>query len=464
MSANGNVIAIGAAFNGDGGINSGHVRIYENIEGNWMKIGDDINGQAEGDQSGASVSLSADGNIVAIGAPLNDDNGSDSGQVRIYENASGNWIQLGGDINGEAIGDQFGFSVSLSSNGSFVAIGAPVNDGNGVSSGHVRIYKINQTTSPINWEQLGQDIDSEDQFNFSGRSVNLNADGNIVAIGAPLNNDSGSNTGHVRVYKLNETVNPVIWEQLGQDIDGEAEEDFSGWSISLSSDGSIIAIGSRSNDGNGDSSGHVRIYKINQTIVPMIWEQLGQDIDGEAAEDESGISVSLSADGNFLAIGAPRNSDNGSDSGQVRIYTNISDNWTQFGEDINGESSNDQFGTSVSLSSNGNALAIGAPSNDNNDINAGQVRVYDLNQITLSSNNLKLGNDFRLYPNPANSEFTINTSNTIQIKVVNIYNNLGQLVLSSLNKTINALQLSSGLYIVEIETSIGRVSKKIIVE
>src|SRR5690554_7207460 len=55
------------------------------------KISIDINGEAPGDLSGYSVSLSSDGNIVAIGAPYNTGNGIHSGHVRIYENASGTW-------------------------------------------------------------------------------------------------------------------------------------------------------------------------------------------------------------------------------------------------------------------------------------------------------------------------------------------------------------------------------------
>jgi hypothetical protein len=48
--------------------------------------------------------------------------------------------------------------------------------------------------------------------------------------------------------------------QLGQDIDGEAAGDWSGYSVSLSADGNTVAIGSHSNDDNGDLSGHVRVF------------------------------------------------------------------------------------------------------------------------------------------------------------------------------------------------------------
>ena len=64
----------------------------------------------------------------------------------------------------------------------------------------------------------------------------------------------------------------------------EAAGDWSGRSVKLSSDGSIVAIDSRNNDGNGSNSGSVRVYQYNGSI----WTQLGQDIDGEAAGDYSG--------------------------------------------------------------------------------------------------------------------------------------------------------------------------------
>jgi hypothetical protein len=47
------------------------------------------------------------------------------------------------------------------------------------------------------------------------------------------------------------TVTFYSQTQIGSDIDGEGFNDYSGWSISLSSDGSIVAIGAPYNDGNG---------------------------------------------------------------------------------------------------------------------------------------------------------------------------------------------------------------------
>ena len=71
------------------------------------------------------------------------------------------------------------------------------------------------------------------------------------------------------------------WTQVGQDMDGEAAEDYSG-SVSLSADATTVAIGAFGNDANGSYSGHVRIYTNNGGT----WSQVGQDIDGKAANDE----------------------------------------------------------------------------------------------------------------------------------------------------------------------------------
>ena len=216
-------------------------------------------------------------------------------------------------------------SVSLPDDGNTVAIRASLNNGNGSDSGHVRVYHVNG----LNWEQIGSDIDGEADSDKSGVSVSLSDDGNTVAIGAPYNDGNGSYSGHVRVYH----VNGLNWEQIGSDIDGEADSHESGSSVSLSADGNTVAIGAPYNDGNGRSSGHARIYHVNG----MNWEQIGSDIDGEADSHESGSSVSLSADGNTVAIGAPYNDGNGRSSGHARIYRANGLNWEQIGCDIDGE-------------------------------------------------------------------------------------------------------------------------------
>ncbi len=230
---------------------------------------------------------------------------------------------LGAALYGEAADDAFGSSVSLSSNGSVVAVGAKGNDGTSVGSnrGTVQVYQYANNTT---WTRLGGDIDGEAANDLSGFSVSLSSNGTVLAVGAQYNDGTSvnSNRGHVRVYRyLNNS-----WTQLGTDIDGEADNDLSGTSVSLSGDGAVLAVGAENNDGNSSSnSGHVQVYKYANST----WIKCVPDIDGEAVDDLSGRSVSLSSDGAVLAVGAEDNDGNGLNSGHVRVFS-IQVNLTQF--------------------------------------------------------------------------------------------------------------------------------------
>ena len=230
------------------------------------------------------------------------------------------------------------------------------NDGNSYSTTKTVSIKVveGHLTAQV---QLGDDIDGEDVNDILSR-VSFNEDGTIMAVGAKFNDGNGNNSGHVRVYQFSD----CSWSQLGGDIDGEAVSDYSGEAISLSSDGTTVAIGANGNDGNGNNSGHVRVYQFSGGS----WSQLGDDINGEAAGDHSGISVSLSSDGTTVAIGARYNGGNGSESGHVRVYQFSGGSWSQLGVDIDGEAVEDELGTSVSLSSDGTIVAVGAKNNDGN--------------------------------------------------------------------------------------------------
>ena len=380
------------------------------ISTQWTKLGNDIDGAAATDKSGWAVSLNNDGTIVAIGAPLNTPGTFLlGGHVRVFEYTSGGWSQLGSDIGGEAAGDECGYAVSLNSDGTILAIGAP---GNNAQAGNVRVFEYTsggwtqlgggigggypagkasgwsvsldsagtklaigapaRTLSADpgqvrvyeytggSWSQLGSDIDGVDDGDTFGLSVSLSADGTRMAVGAPLNS---ADAGYVRVYEYT----GGSWSQLGSDIDGETAGDESGHSVSLNSDGTIVAIGAPNNDGNGSSSGHVRVFGYTSGS----WNQLGSDIDGAGPNQISGWSVSLDNAGTKLAIGVPSLS--GVQPGSVQLYEYTSSSWSQLGSDIGGEDPDDQFGWSVSLSADGTTVAAGAPQNNTN---AGHVQVY----------------------------------------------------------------------------------------
>ncbi len=372
-----------------------HVRIFENISGIWTQVGNAIDGDGIWDESGTSVALSADGTIVAIGAPRHNGNGNESGQVRVFENVQGTWTQIGSDIYGLQMGHGLGISTSLSSDGSILAVGAIARNTAAAPASYTIIYENVSGT----WTQIGQVIDAVSPLDQSGRSVSLSSDGNIVAIG-----ESGYSTG-------------------------------SNFQI-----------------------GNVRIFE----NVSGTWTQKGSNIIGEAANDNSGISISLSSNGSIVAIGAAGNDAAGNFSGHVRVYQHTSNTWSQVGSDIDGEDPSDYFGENVSISGSGDTLIVGAKTQTTSTIKNGYAKVYDLSGV-LSSDKFTQAN-FTIYPNPATDVLNIELQDNAILENVTIYNNLGQKIKTIKQNTVDVSTLAKGLYFVEVTTNQGKASKKVIVE
>jgi hypothetical protein len=353
-----NTVAVGEPF--FGGVGKGRVRVFSWDGSAWNQKGSYMYGEANDDRSGSAVSM-PDANTVAIGAYLNDGNGNYAGHVRIYAWNGSNWIQKGSDIDGEAAFDRSGHSVSMP-DANTVAIGAIWNDWTGSESGHARVYEWNGSA----WVQKGIDLDGEAEYDYAGYSVSM-PDANTVAVSAVQNDGNGVHSGHARVY----TWSGTAWVQKGIDLDGEAEADNSGNSVSMP-DANTIAIGAEQNDGNGEDAGHVRVYEWSGSA----WMQKGTDLDGDAVNDRFGFSVSM-PDANTLAVSAPNNDDSENDAGSVYIFKWSGTDWVLFGSAIGGEAPNDYSGRSVSMGDN-NTVAIGAPYNDGGASNAGHVRVYSI--------------------------------------------------------------------------------------
>jgi len=458
LSADGKRVAVGAPYNNGTGTDQGQVRIFEENGGTWKQLGSDILGEGNSDRSGWSVALSANGKRVAVGALLNDGGSFNTGHVRIYEETGGVWKQLGSDIDGENSGDRSGFSVALSDDGRRVAIGAIYNSSNGYNAGQVRVFEENNAI----WTRVGTDIDGEADSDESGRSVSLSADGKRVAIGAIFNDGSGLSSGNVRVF---DEINGS-WVKVGTDIDGEAASDESGWSVSLSSSGKRIAIGARYNDGNGSDAGHVRIFEESGGS----WAQVGTDIDGSTVASAAGV-VSLSGNGKRVAIGAPFNSENGNNAGKLSIYDEIGGVWTQIGSDVLGVATEDRFGWAVALSSDGKRVAAGAIYNSDNGNNSGHVRIYGGSLIPTEDLNVKEVFSIQLTPNPTKDKFTLNLDlnqvTDLQIKImaytgkILLEESLKE-VIGEFSKKYDLTLFPEGIYFIEVSNNEKSITKKLL--
>ena len=142
------------------------------------QLGSDIDGVAVDDYFGYAVSMSNDGNRMVVSAKFDDTPGTNAGSVEVYEYSSGSWTKMGSTIIGEAGGDEFGRAVSINGAGTRIVVGAPNNDGNSTHSGHVRIYGNGMVVA---WIQLGIDLDGEAANDHSGWSVDMNEAGDRVS-------------------------------------------------------------------------------------------------------------------------------------------------------------------------------------------------------------------------------------------------------------------------------------------
>ena len=385
------------------------IQIYE-----WKQCSTTIDGAESNVWFGYSTSLSADGNKLAVGMPMSPNNPK-VGAVQVYfhDNYSKQWRILGKTIFGKIQGDRFGWSVSLSPDGFWLGIGAKLRydyqtgTPTVIDSGYVQIYNFDILIG--RWIKKGLDINGDNKLDNSGYSISLSNFGTKIAIGAP-GSDAGTRIGSVSIYEQeqatiknskndfqNNADNALRWSQVGSNISGKIESELLGKSISISSDGRRIAVGSiglpdlyssqfdaKNADTNVQIKGGVTIYEQTQTSNPKnpektisTWEQIGQTITGEEHNDLTGFSVSLSSNGNHVAIGSPKNDGDGifpkSDIGFVRVYqfyefdqhNNLRSNatwgiWSKLGQDIYGKGEGSHFGGSLQLSAGGERLAVGA--------------------------------------------------------------------------------------------------------
>jgi len=324
------------------------------MQDNWQKIFSQ-SGVTSGEEYGSSVAISRDGNTIAVGAEggKNNNNGAISGSVQVIRANDPNGYFFDGDQ-----GDRVGQSVALSADGTTLAFGAFTSDLNGVDSGHVEVCRFNGQT----WSKVGDTLLGDAPFDRFGVSVALSNTGQTVAIGAYGSDINGQNGGLVLIYQFIGNR----WQQLGQDIVGESAFDLSGESVSLSGNGLTLAVGAPGNDANGKTnSGHARAYRYNPST--NLWLLLCCDSIGGNEGDQYGNSVSLSEDGEIIAIGATQSGTVTENSkGYVLVFRYIQNEnrWVQLGSILNGLAVGDRFGASISLSSNGFTLAVGAPHPD----------------------------------------------------------------------------------------------------
>jgi hypothetical protein len=331
LSNDGTRLAVGSKTETNpSGVLTGSVTIYDKTfnsasEVVWSQVGSTIYGEQSTDGFGNEVRLSGDGSTLIVGAPDNDEGGKDAGKVYIYGFSSNSWVEeyamTGGGEN-----DNYGSraQIDLSDDGTVAVIGntgksgdSSLNGGTPTMATAGSLWQLRKTDGV--WGKgfytRGNGLNQR-----LGSSIQVSGDGNTFIVGAYGSGKSdllGSGSAKVLRHWLQlSDQNRPGWYQINEEIFGENSYDFTGWRTDISSDGSVIAIGSEDFK---DQSGQVRIFK---DFGDGRWTQIGSSITGENIGDKA-TQLSLSNNGSTIAIGAvSADSDSGiADTGHTRIFS-----------------------------------------------------------------------------------------------------------------------------------------------
>lgn len=343
LSADGNTLAVGASREASGSEDdpsdnsaesSGAVYVYtRSAEGVWSQEAYLKSATPdEGGYFGLAVSLSADGNTLAVGVPL-----SGAGAVQVFQREAGAWQRHSViTASGGEQGDVLGVSVALSADGATLATGAIYEDGG---------------TAGINGDEA---------------------------------DNSAENAGAIYVFSLSGSE----WQQEAylKPDNPDADDNFGG-RLALSGNGLVLAAGVDEEDSsatgiNGDGTDN----SADEAGAAYVFVRSGggwmQDAYIKAtntgAGDEFGAAVALNQDGSVLAVGSEAESGSGTGlagdpeddsafaSGAAYVFRRGSDGWEQqaYVKASNTDDDEDDFGTNLGLSADGEVLAVAAYGED----------------------------------------------------------------------------------------------------
>jgi hypothetical protein len=335
---------------------------------------------AENDYLGWSVSISADGKYAIVSVHGDDHGGytgAGSAQVYFWDGYSWGW-QAELLHPTPAQDDEFGYSVSISADGTYALVGARytdpvVADVQYLGAGSAHVFVRDGTSWTHQKELLHPNLVANDNF---GWSVSISADGTRALVGArydePPSGVSGEGSAHVFVR------DGTSWTHQAELLHPDPRQnDWLGYSVSISADGNYAFVGARGDDlFGGFNHGSAHVYFWDGTS----WTHQAQlEHPDPQVYDHFGISVSISADGTYALVGAYQDDTvlGGSNAGSAHVFVRDGTSWDHQAELLHpNPAENDYFGWSVAISGDGKYALVGTPYDDPVATNAGSAHVF----------------------------------------------------------------------------------------
>lgn len=236
----------------------------------------------------------------------------------MYVLENGDWISTGTFLT-SATFESAPVSIITQGGVGYVAIGNKVEEAFH-STGTVRVYRYMQ--GEMQWTQIGGTLEGTFEQEGFGESLSLKENLHL-AVGAPHYSRDGIveyNKGAVKVFLYNENLDS--WTRVGQDLLGvwEGEGRF-GRALCLSADGQRFIAASAVSGSNSQGIRGISVVRAFQYHALLKeWQQLGDDLEAEVGGEEFGFALSISADGNRIAVSAPDQSNDSVGTGYVKVY------------------------------------------------------------------------------------------------------------------------------------------------
>lgn len=362
------------------GTYAGTASIWYRDGGNWTMVkqlwsdadGDDIYESADyasGDRFGSSVAI--DGDYIVIGARTDgygtgDPLPSSQGSAYVLHKDKGgtdNWGIVAKLVPSDGTSaDYFGYSIDIS--GNHIIVGAENYDGGGVASGAAYIFRddgpSNNDPDDDNWVQVGGAITGSDSQVGDDFGSSVTIFGNYAAVGAP-GEDGGAGdpetvAGAVYIFEK-DYGGTNNWGEVAKIVGSNTDaSDRFGWSVSGYE--TYLAVGAFFASNGSVDAGAAYIFEKDQGGTDNWGEQDYVVASDGIVNDRFGQSVSIYGD--YLAVGAHYDDDNGNNSGVGFIFKKNGSVWEEQNKMIGSNTGvDDHLGYSVGISAD-NAI-LGAP-------------------------------------------------------------------------------------------------------
>lgn len=351
VAVSGETVVVGALMH-----NSAYV--FEGSDGSWTEVA--ALNPAEGSEDFRARFVAGDGDVAIVSDPYH---AEASGIAYVFERSAGSWSQTAELVASDAATDDL-FGVSVDMSGNVAAVGAVGDDDSGPSAGSAYIFEA----SGGSWTEVAKltagDPGAADTF---GSAVAV--DGTVVLVGAPQDDDLGSNSGSAYVFeKTNGSWTQVAKLTAEDGAAGDRFGDFRGLAV----DGNLAIIGAFGDDDGGTDSGSAYVFEETDGSWTQVAKLTADDASsGERfgrAADVDGSTAVVTSDGGGLPGNAP---------GSAYLFDGDS-GWSQVAKirPYDWETS-DYFGIDAAIS--GGVLVVGAMWDDDNGSGAaGAAYVFDV--------------------------------------------------------------------------------------